>query len=229
MSLRGTITQIRDLTHDVRSFHIHVPGRPVYVPGQFLVWEVPCQDKVRKRAYSLASAPHWENVELLIKLNPQGKVTPAIFGFKEGDEVEVKLPFGKFSLDDPLPRKIVFLAGGVGLSAMLSMIRHLEHTGYDGEVVLLYGNRTPDDIVYREELERLSSQWRLKVVHTIDHPEGTGWTGETGYISPEMIRRHCDVENSYFYMCGPPQMIGHMVQNLDDLRVPHERIRHEQW
>lgn len=227
--MKGYITQIRQVTHDVKSFHFALPNRPVYKPGQFLVWEVPFDDKVRKRAYSLASAPHWDNVEVLIKLHSEGKVTPKIFTFKEGDEVEIKMPFGTFCMQEPFPESMVFLAGGVGLSAMISMIRYLEHIDYQGEVVLLYGNRTPDDIVLKDELDRLARDWRLKLVHTIDHPDGFDWQGETGYISPAMIRKYCIVEKSNFFMCGPPQMIGHMVQNLDDLKVPHDRIFHEQW
>jgi propane monooxygenase reductase subunit len=228
--LKGYITQIRQLTPDVRSFHIHIPGRPSYRPGQFLVWAIEAQGKLRKRAYSIASPPHWENIELLIKIHPQGKATPVIFGLFEGAEVEVELPFGTFYLDDHrLPRKMVFLAGGVGVSALLSMIRHLERIGYQGEPTLLFGCRTPADIVHREDLDRLARDWRLKLVYTIDHPDGTGWQGETGYITPEMIARHCDVGGSDFYMCGPPQMVAHMVENLERLAVSHERIHKEQW
>lgn len=222
------ITQVTDLTPDVKSFHIHIPGRPNYQPGQFLVWHVQALGKERKRAYSIASSPHWENVELLIKLHPQGKATPEIFKFRAGDAVEVDMPFGMFSLHEPFPDKVVFLAGGVGLSALLSMMRYLEWSKYPGEKVLIYGNRTPVDIVHKDELDRLARDFGLKVVYTIDHPEGTGWTGETGFITPELINDHCDLR-SHFYICGPPQMVGHMVQNLESLGVGHDRIKHEQW
>ena len=227
--MKAWITQIRDVAEDVRSFHIHVPDRPAYRPGQFLVLELEAQGKLRKRAYSLASPPHWENVEVLVKREPQGKVSPVLFGLEEGAELDVKLPYGMMYLHDPLPEKVVFLAGGVGLSPLLSMIRHLVHIGYGGGIVLLYGNRTPDYIIYKEELDELAQRPNVKVVYTIDHPEGTGWQGETGFITTDMIRKYCDVENSGFYICGPPQMAGHMVQNLDELGVPHDRIRKEQW
>ena len=227
--MKGYVTQITDLTSDVKSFHIHIPNRPNYKPGQFLVLELEAQEKLRKRAYSIASAPHWENVELLIKLHPQGKATPAIFALKEGDEVEVKMPFGTFYLhDEELPEKMVFLAGGVGLSALLGMIRHLEFIGYKGEITLLFGNRTPNDIVHKDELDRLANDFNVKVVHAIDHPEGFAWQGEKGFITTEMIKKYCSLEST-FYICGPPQMVGHMVQNLDELGVPHEKVMREQW
>ena len=228
--LKGTITQITQLTPDVKSFHINIPNRPLFKPGQFLVWEVEAQGKVRKRAYSIASPPHWENVELLIKLYPQGKATPVIFQAYEGQEIEVKIPFGTFYLDDHrLPKKLVFLAGGVGLSALLCMLRHLEHIDYHGEVTLFYGNRTPNDIVRRDELYRLANDWKLTLVNTIDHPEGCDWNGETGFIDAKMIEKYCDYQNSDFYICGPPQMVGHMQQNLDELNISHDRIHKEQW
>lgn len=228
--MKGRITQITQLTHDVKSFHIALPEKVDYKPGQFCVVELEAQGKMRKRAYSLVSAPHWENIEIIVKIHPEGKVTPVLFGLHEGDELEVKLPYGVFKLDDSiLPQKMVFLAGGVGLSAVLSMMRHLEHINYRGEKVLLYGNRTPDDIIYHDELERMKHDWGLNIVYTIDHPQGTGWHGETGYITEEMIRNNCDIKNSYFYMCGPPQFVGHMVQNLEHLGIAHERINRELW
>jgi len=227
--LRAWITQIRDVAKDVRSFHIHIPDRPAYRPGQFLVLELEAQGKMRKRAYSIASPPHWENVEILVKLKPDGKVTPRLFELEEGAELEVKLPYGMMYLHDPLPDKAVFLAGGVGLSAIISMLRHLAHISYEGEVVLLYGNRTPDHIIYRDELDAMARDDGFRVVYVIDHPEDTGWKGEAGFITTDMILKHCDVEHSSFYICGPPQMAGHMVQNLDELGVSHERVRKEQW
>lgn len=227
--MKAHITQLRDVAKDVRSFHIHIPDRPAYRPGQFLVLEIEAQGKVRKRAYSIASPPHWENVEILVKLKPDGKVTPALFELEEGSGLDIKLPYGMMYFHDPLPDKAVFLAGGVGLSAIISMLRHLAHIDYQGEVVLLYGNRTPSDIIYKDELDAMARDNGFKVVYTIDHPEGTGWDGETGFITADMILKHCDVEHSSFYICGPPQMAGHMVQNLDELGVPHDRVRKEQW
>ena len=227
--MKAWITQIRDVAKDVKSFHIHIPDRPAYRPGQFLVLEMEARGKVRKRAYSITSPPHWENVEILVKLDPEGKVSPVLFGLEEGAELEVKLPYGMMYLHDPLPDKVVFLAGGVGLSPLLSMIRHLAHIEYEGEIVLLYGNRTPEYIICKEELDELAQLPAIKVVYTIDHPYGTGWEGETGFITADLIEKYCDVDESSFYICGPPQMAGHMVQNLDELGVPHERIREEQW
>jgi NAD(P)H-flavin reductase len=227
--MQGWITQITQLTPDVRSFHIRIPDRPAYRPGQFLMLTVDIEGKVRRRAYSIASPPHWENVELLIRLVPGGKVTPVLFSKQVGDELSVQMPYGTFYLDDPLPRKVVLLAGGVGLSAVIAMARHLEWIHYNGEATLIYGNRTPDHIIHKEELDRLSHDWRLKVVHTIDHPEGTGWTGEIGYITEDLLLRSCDPSSSTFYICGPPLMVGHTVEVLEKLGVSHEHIRYEPW
>ena len=228
--MKARITQITQLTHDVKSIHFSLPEKVNYKPGQFCVLEVEAQGKLRKRAYSIVSAPHWENIEIFFKVHQEGKVTPILWNLHVGDELEMKLPYGVFKLDDAmLAQKMVFLSGGVGLSAILSMLRHLEYIKFAGDKVLLYGNRTPDDIIYREELDRMSKEWGLKVVYTIDHPKGHDWKGEVGYISEQMIAEYCDVPKSYFYMCGPPQFIGHMVQNLEHLGVAHERIFRELW
>ncbi len=226
----GRITQVIQLTHDVRSFHINVPDKPDYHSGQFSVISLEAAGKLRKRAYSLASPPHWENIEIIVKLVPDGRVTPVLFEKNVGDIFDVQMPYGMFSLgDDPLPEKMVFLAGGVGIAPLLSMLRHLEWVGYSGRIILLYGNRTPKDIIYADELERLSHSLNLSTVYVIDHPLGFVWDGETGFITKDLIKKYADIAGSSFYICGPPQMVGHMIQNLHDLQVPCENIHYEQW
>lgn len=228
--VQGWITQISQLTPDVKSFHLNLPGRPSFLPGQFLVLGLEAQGAFRQRAYSIASPNHWENLEILVKLHPGGKVTPELFSRNVGDSVDLDLPYGTFYLkDDAIPKSMVFLAGGVGLAPLLSMIRHLEWVGHEGERTLIYGNRTVHDIVHKDELNRLAKAGRLKLVFSVDSAEGRDWDGETGHITPEVISRHSDVDKSHFYICGPPQMVSQMVQNLERLRVPHERVNYEQW
>ncbi len=226
--LQGFITQVKRVTHDVKSLHINIPNRPSFKPGQFLVLSLEAAGKVRKRAYSIAAPPHWENIEILVKLNPNGRVSPKIFSLKEGDSVELMMPYGLFYLQESFPEKMVFLAGGVGISPILSMLRHLEWVGFKGDLTLIYGNRTPADIIYLDELERFKGSLGLRLVNVIDHPEGTGWSGETGYITEDIISRYADL-SSVFYICGPPAMVSHMIQNLEHLSVPHDRIKYEQW
>ena len=91
-------------------------------------------------------------------------------------------------------------------------------------MVFIYANRTPNDIPYKDELDNLG----IKVVYTVDKPD-EHWQGESGYITEDMIKKYCDVHRSYFYLCGPPQMVGHMVQNLEHLGVQHDHIKREQW
>lgn len=238
--VKATITQITRLTHDVKSFHLHIPGRSDYKPGQFLVLTLPIDGKMVKRAYSLASSPHWENVEIVVKLNPAGMLTPklfdkcktdqCVFGLHEGEQVEVALPYGLFTLPKILPEKLVFLGGGAGLSPLLSMMRYLENIHYKGEVVFIYGNRTPKDIPYKDEIDRLAnSSLNMNVLHVVNTKEDLPWDGPTGFITEELIKEHTDTHRSYYYICGPPQMVVHMVQNLEHLGVDAKHICREQW
>ncbi|MBD3209169.1 FAD-dependent oxidoreductase [Candidatus Woesearchaeota archaeon] len=227
--MQGVITQISQLTHDVKSFHIHVPERPAFLPGQYLILGLEAQGAFHERSYSIASPNHWENVEILVKLHPGGKLTPELFDKQVGHPVDVQMPYGMFKLyDDNIPANMVFIAGGVGLAPLLSMIRHLEWKGHQGGKTLIYGNRTPYDIVHKDELNRLAKSGQLKLVYTVDNAEDS-WEGEQGLITPEMIDQHCDVEESHFYICGPPMMVDGMVENLGSLHVPHDRINHERW
>ncbi len=226
--MQGIFTQIRQLTHDVKSFHINISKRPTYASGQFLLMGLNAQEYC-ERAYSIASPNHWENVELLVKLHPGGQLTPTLFNKKVGDVVDIQMPLGKFSLGKKVPEKLVFVAGGVGLAPLLSMMRHLEHVGHDGEKVLIYGNRSPKDIVYQDELNRLAREGNTRLIYTVDNAARPEWVGNIGLIDQDMIATHCDLDASNFYLCGPPKMVDFVHYNLESLGIEKKRINADKW
>ena len=108
----------------------------------------------------------------------------------------------------------------------------MRDTQADKDVLLLYGNRTEADIVFRDELAAIEAgeHPRLKVVHILSQP-GDDWTGETGFVDREIIERFCleRLATQAFYICGPPVMMDSVAQALLALGVPSERIHHERF
>ncbi|MBN1274965.1 hypothetical protein JXA12_01610 [Candidatus Woesearchaeota archaeon] len=229
--MKGVVTQVTELTPTIKSLHVNVPGRPSYKPGQFIVVTVQVGGRPLRRAYSLVSAPHWENIEIMVKRHPGGRVSPLMHALRVGDEVELQMPYGRFFVEDhDLPEKMVFLAGDVGLSAVLGILRHLEFIGYKGEMTLIYTNHSVEDVAYRDELNRLARDAGLRLVYSIDHSgRGVDWDGGPGPIDEDLIRQYCDVERSRFFLHGPPRLVAQLVQSLEHLGVPRGEIRVDQW
>ncbi|MCX5893355.1 MAG: hypothetical protein NTW80_10380 [Deltaproteobacteria bacterium] len=122
------------------------------------------------------------------------------------------------------------IAGGIGITPLMSNLRHMRDTQADRRVLLLYANRTGSDIVFREELGRMEAESRpeLKVAHILSKP-GEDWQGETGHLDREKLARLVGdrLATSTFFICCPPPMLQGLLQSLRDLGVAEARIHFE--
>jgi ferredoxin-NADP reductase len=125
---------------------------------------------------------------------------------------------------------LVLIAGGVGITPMMSIVRTFADNGDKRPVLLLYGSRTYEEITFREELEELTGRLQLKVVHVLQNPHD-GWTGERGLINVEVLHRHLPspyAAHEYF-ICGPDVMMDAIEQDLGSLDVPMTRYHSERY
>ena len=115
---------------------------------------------------------------------------------------------------------------------MMSMLRHMRDTRADVDVMLLYANRTRQDILFGEELAQIvaGDLPRLKMVHVLSEPEAE-WSGERGYVDRARLEKHIGqgVAGKVYYVCGPPPMMKLVVGALGDLGVPAGRIEYERF
>jgi ferredoxin-NADP reductase len=124
----------------------------------------------------------------------------------------------------------VLIAGGIGVTPMMSMIRSLADRGDRRPVTLLYGSRDWDSITFREELEALQARLNLTVVHVLADPP-SGWTGERGFITAEMFKRRLPspyADHEYF-ICGPDVMMDAIEKALGELDVPLSKYHSERY
>jgi ferredoxin-NADP reductase len=124
----------------------------------------------------------------------------------------------------------VLIAGGVGITPMMSILRTLADLGDRRPVILLYGSRDFDSITFREELDALRPRLALSLVHVLAAPPN-GWTGETGFIDAAMFRRHLPppyAAHEYF-ICGPDVMMDAIETALGELHVPMSRYHSERY
>lgn len=206
---------------------------PPFRPGQYINAFVDVDGVQTSRPYSIASAPGSNYLELTVRDKPGGFVAPFLLDeIQAGDELETSGPAGQF-YHEPLidGDNLVFLAGGSGITPFMSMIRET-YAGRASEqsvnIQLLYGSRTPDDVIYGSELADLAakhSNFRYSLIISEPPP---GYVGLTGLLDIDLIREQVgDVDGKTFYICGPNIMYDFCLASLSRLGVPHRRIKRE--
>ncbi len=211
-------------THDVFTLELEpsadVHPRP-YEPGQFNmlyafgVGEVPI---------SISGDPAFVS-PILHTIRAVGPVTKALRKLRPGDTVGVRGPFGNhWPVAEAAGNDVVILAGGIGLAPLRSALYYfLNHREKFGSIVVLYGTRTPDDILYRKELERWRSRFDLNVNVTVDRA-AAGWHGQVGVVTTLIGRATFDPVNTIALICGPEVMMRFTVIDLQKRGVDLENI-----
>lgn len=204
-----------------------------FLPGQFLQVEVePTPGSSTKRSYTIASAPTRTGyVELTVKREPQGAVSAYLHDHvAAGVRLKVAGPYGAFTFSGSDADSIVLIAGGVGVTPMMSVLRYLTDLVWPGEIFFIYSARSTDEMLFREELEQLERRHaNLSVLCTAEtRTPGTSWLGPEGRLTRELLQAAVpDLGRRRVHLCGPPAMMAAMKGVLQDLGVPPEQLRTE--
>ncbi len=235
------LVEIIDETPDIKTFRFHKPENWNFIPGQYVMVYFPEVFGKKNRAYSIASSPtDTDYIDLSIKL--YGVFTHHIWNLREGSGWLLKGPYGRFHIDNESDDPILLLGAGVGITPLMSMIRWATLTKSDRKILLLFSNKRPKDILYKNDLimlERMNPN--LRVIYTLtrlgDKLKHT-WPGLTGRIDADMIRNEVlrwQKENSLenatpiSYGCGPIPMLETMEKVLLGLGWPKEQIHYEKF
>lgn len=205
-------------------------GRPLkFAPGQFAWLTLRASPfAMREHPFSIASsAEHGERIEFSIKA--LGDFTSTVQHIRPGETAWVDAPYGTFGVDDaPHATGYAFVAGGIGIAPILSMLRTLADRGDRRPLVLFYANRVRDRIAFREELDQLATRLDLRVVHVLLEPEAD-WTGERGFVTADVLARHlpADRRGVHCFLCGPTPMTTSAEHALAALGVPAAQVHSE--
>jgi ferredoxin-NADP reductase len=126
--------------------------------------------------------------------------------------------------------RFVLIAGGIGITPIISMLRSAADAGDRRPFVLVYGSLRWDEVTFREELDDLQQRLDLRVVHVLTEPP-PAWTGEAGFIDSDLLARHlpADLGRCEFFLCGPPPMLSAALDGLERLGVAPEHVHAEQF
>ena len=199
-------------------------------PGQFgwlTVFGSPFKITAHPFSFSSSAAATDGRVEMSIR--ELGDLTNDIGKVPVGRRVYIDGPYGAFTMGHPADMHVL-VAGGVGITPMMSMIRTLADQRDKRPVVLLYGSKDWDAITFREELEALGTRLDLRVVHVLENPPES-WTGERGFITADVLRRHLPppyADHEYF-ICGPDVMMDAIEAALGNLGVPMSKYHSERY
>ena len=229
------VSRIFQETPNVKTFRLMNPvggALPFrFLPGQFLTVTISADGKPVKRSYTIASSPTQQDyAEITVKHEPGGVVSGYLDErIDEGDLLEISGPAGAFVFTGRQCDCILLVGAGVGVTPLMSVLRYLTDRSWPGDVFLLYGCKTPKDIIFKEELAYLQRRHpNLKVVVTVSHPEGTDWDGPKGRISKDLITESVpDLKSRYAHVCGPVPMMESVKRMLVELGIPQERVRTE--
>jgi NAD(P)H-flavin reductase len=219
------IKRVRDEAREIRSFDM-LPESSAgahdihFTPGQVAVINVPGEYPAY---FAFASAPEDAELEFLVK-RAQG-ASARIYEMKEGDRVELAETVGHgFHLDEQRGKDLVFVAMGTGVAPLRSALRHVLKRKQDfGQLVVLYGARTPDDFCYRDETEGWAAAG-VELRQVISRPDGHDWSGPTGYVQSLLEHVLPDLHQPVALTCGSREMIEQTRERLRLLGFKPEEI-----
>jgi ferredoxin-NADP reductase len=217
----------------VHRLSLQIDGWAGHLPGQHVDVRLTAPDGYQaQRSYSIASAPESPTVDLVVQRLEDGEVSPYLTdGLRTGDQLELRGPIGGYfvwhaELDSPLQ----LVAGGSGVAPFLAMLDHHAAAGSNVPVRLLYSARSLDDVIGRARLERHAERG-VGVTITLTREQPPGWTGLSGRLTPEIIRRHAwPVEQRpSMLVCGATTFVEAVADSLVEAGHPAVAIRLERF
>ncbi len=206
---------------------------PPFIAGQYITFFLQVGNITTSRPYSIASPPNQTAYyDITVRRVEKGLVSNYLLdGIKTGDIIETSGPAGCFYYNPIIHENTsVFIAGGSGITPFMSMIREIAERGLDRRVYLFYGNRSTDDVIFDDELKRLSSKApNISYIPVIEKPS-KGYAGKCGFIGADLLK---DVlkkwDDKTFYICGPQGMYDFCLPELQGLDIPRRKIRREMF
>jgi len=217
----GRVVARRDEIAGIVTLEIEAPGWAGFLPGQFNMLGRPGLGEI---AISL-SGPAEDAGRIVHTIRDVGAVSHGLSSLAPGDPILLRGPYGA-----PWPvaaaegADIVVIAGGLGLAPVRPILYHvLAHRDRYGQVSLLYGTRSPDDILYRAELARWRGRFDMTVEVTVDHAQ-PGWHGDVGVVTRLVSRAGFDPAKTRAFVCGPEIMMRFAANELTDAGLPETAI-----
>ena len=227
----ATVVQVIPETSRTRTVVLDVPDWPKHRAGQHVDVRLTAEDGYQtERSYSIASPPEAKHLSLTVERLEEGEVSPYLTEeLRPGDQLEIRGPIGGYFVwDIPVGGPLLLVGGGSGIVPLMAMIRHRDTAlgardstaRHQIPTRLLYSSRRWDDIIYRDELAKLTSKDdSLEVFHTLTREQPNGWKGFARRIDRTMLAELAwpAAEKPRIFVCGPTPLVESVAATLVDL------------
>jgi ferredoxin-NADP reductase len=236
--LEWQLARVRDVvaeTLHVKSLMLRPASWPGHLPGQHVDIRLTAEDGYQaQRSYSISSPPEDELLALTVERVKDGEVSPYLLDeLRVGDQLELRGPIGGYFVwTGDAMRPVYLLAGGTGITPLMSMLRHRDRRPSRPPALLIYSARTWEDIVYRDELKammRRDSSFRLVYALTRQQPED--WTGHRGRITKGLLSANWfpPAHNPAIFVCVPTSFVETAANLLAELGFDPLSIKTERF
>lgn len=217
------IVSIRRLTELEKYFEIRLENQREFsfIPGQFVQLSV---FGVGEAPISISSSP-FDKDSIGVCIRRVGDVTSAIHRLEIDSYLGIRGPLGNgFSIEELKGKDLLFVAGGLGLAPLRSMIYYVLEKRHDfGRVIILYGTKSPEEVLFRDELETWNKTEGLELTITTSRPD-KNWSGKTGVVTRLIPFLKLDPQDTYALVVGPPVMYKYALLELLEKRIPATNI-----
>ena len=209
--MKATIIEIIKESAGIKTFILEPKEKYKFIAGQYASFSIKKDERTISRIFSISCAPEKETISFTTIIS-ESDFKQEINKYTGGEEIEVSKPMGDFTLEKSKGKEIVFLAGGIGITPVKSMIDHLSHVSEQPTITLLYGNKTFDRIVFKKELENYKAELNnFKLVHILSMEENVPSGAEKGRIDSQIFQKYIsNVANKIVYIVGPPAFVEGM-------------------
>ncbi len=222
------VIAVIDRAPGVKSFRFKTDKRLVFKPGQFFFVGIMIDGQERTKHFSFSNSPTEDGYTEFTKRLTDSDFSNALSQLQPGDWAKIKAPYGNFTFLGE-HKKIAFLSGGIGITPIRSIVKFAADKALSADMVLLYGNSTESDIIFKEDFDFIAKDRdNFRAIYTLTSKDidKNKWPGRQGYIDSDMIKEVMpDYKDRVFYMCGPPAMVEALNNILKDkLDIPVEKI-----
>ncbi|HEU5408428.1 MAG TPA: NADH-cytochrome b5 reductase [Nitrospira sp.] len=223
------LTHIEVDTHDTKTFRFELPADATLdmLPGDFLYVHATINGKQVKRPYTPSSLVGTTGFfDLTVKRYAAGSVSRYLHDQRIGETVLMSGPNTGGHWVDGMAKRAGFVAGGTGITPMISIIRWILTSKITAELFLIFANKTESDIIFRREWEcNVQNYPNFHCHHVLEQPP-PGWEGGIGRVTPEILRHHLPAPSSdtCVFLCGPPPMADSLEAVLKELGYPQQAI-----
>jgi ferredoxin-NADP reductase len=232
-----TLDARKEIAEGTMAFQLRKPIGFDFTPGQAIELilsdaSTATDDQNVRHAFSIVSAPFEHQLMVATRMR-DSVYKHALRSLSVGSQVTIDGPFGAFGLDSDHARAAIFIAGGIGITPFVSILRQAAKDQLPQRLILLYSNRRPEDAAFLAELQQLEEQnsnFRLVATITDMQASNRPWPNHTGFITADLIASVVgDLPKPVFYVVGPPGMVESMRETLKKGGIDGNDIRSEEF